>query len=149
MKDWLCSLLRKRSSKNGRDADMSSDKLDSPLSINGLQKTLEMEMHDSLNSNDSQVDLYAQEEGKPLIDKHGDNHNMLKQNRELTTWDIATYGFYIAPIWFITEVRHCHRYCIFLLVLFVIFCCFVHSDHMMWNLSTSTMILLQQMFFCT
>ncbi|RWR75592.1 hypothetical protein CKAN_00398200 [Cinnamomum micranthum f. kanehirae] len=103
MKDWLCSFLRKRSAKNGRDANISSDKIHSPLNINELQKTLEMEMQDSLNRKDSGVDLYSQEEGKPLIEKRRDNDNMLKQNRELTTWEIATYGFCIAPIWFVTE----------------------------------------------
>ncbi|XXG52094.1 hypothetical protein AAC387_Pa03g0497 [Persea americana] len=103
MKDWLCNFLRKRSAKNGRDANNSSDRLHSPLNINELQKTLEMEMQDSLNRKDSGVDLYSQEEGKTLIDKRTDNDNMLKQKRELTSWEIATYGFCIAPIWFVTE----------------------------------------------
>lgn len=109
MKDWLCNFLRKRSAKNGRDANNSSDRLHSPLNINELQKTLEMEMQDSLNRKDSGVDLYSQEEGKTLIDKRTDNDNMLKQKRELTSWEIATYGFCIAPIWFVTEVRYSHR----------------------------------------
>ncbi|KAF8364786.1 hypothetical protein HHK36_033238 [Tetracentron sinense] len=98
IKDWLCNLLRSRSSKSGKNAeivDKSSAGLGSPL---GVQKIFEMELQGSLSRKDNEVDLSTQEEGRPLVSK-----DALKQDRELSTREIATYGFYIAPIWFITE----------------------------------------------
>ncbi|KAF8393139.1 hypothetical protein HHK36_021380 [Tetracentron sinense] len=98
IKDWLCNLLRSRSSKSGKNAeivDKSSAGLGSPL---GVQKIFEMELQGSLSRKDNEVDLSTQEEGRQLVPK-----DALKQDRELSTREIATYGFYIAPIWFITE----------------------------------------------
>ncbi|XP_068642540.1 uncharacterized transporter C405.03c-like [Aristolochia californica] len=103
IKDWLCRLLRKRSSKGGKKAetgDKTSSGLNSPIKLNGMQIVLEMEMHASLNRKDSESDLSAQEEASSFISKDVD---MMKQNKELSTGEIAKYGFYIAPIWFITE----------------------------------------------
>lgn len=94
IKDWLCNLLKRRSSKSGKDAESineSSAAINAPLQ----NKILEME----LTRKDSEADLSFEEEGRPLVNKlKGDGH------RELTTREIATYGFYIAPIWFVTEV---------------------------------------------
>ncbi|XP_077222989.1 eamA-like transporter family isoform X2 [Tasmannia lanceolata] len=105
IKDWFCSSLRKHSSKSGRNAETAnkSSGRDSPLTLNGMQKILEMEMQGSLNRKDSETDLSAQEEENPLISKSKDDMDTLKQNKELTTMEIAKCGFYIAPIWFVTE----------------------------------------------
>uniref|UniRef100_A0A5B6ZIJ8 Uncharacterized protein n=1 Tax=Davidia involucrata TaxID=16924 RepID=A0A5B6ZIJ8_DAVIN len=106
IKDWICNSLRKRASKSGKNTAIdneSSAGLNSPLKYIGAQKIFEMELQGTLNRKDSEEDLSAQEEGKPLILKHKDDPDMLKQDKKLTTRDIATYGFYIAPIWFITE----------------------------------------------
>lgn len=107
IKDWLCNSLRKCSSKNGRvrNADtesLSSDGLDSQK-FNGMQKMVEMEMQGLLARKGSEADLSAQEEGRLLITKSKGELENLKQHRELTTKKIALYGFYIAPVWFITE----------------------------------------------
>ena len=53
---------------------------------------------------DSDANLSAHEEVKPLMAKYNDA-TAIKVEKEHTTREIATYGFYIAPIWFITEVR--------------------------------------------
>ncbi|KAK3043762.1 hypothetical protein RJ639_001958, partial [Escallonia herrerae] len=104
MKDWICNLLRKRSnSKNGTFSNDASSGLSSPLKYIGGQKVYEMEVQASLNRKDSDVDLSNEEEGKPLVLKRRDDADMVKQDKELTTREVATYGFYIAPIWFITE----------------------------------------------
>ncbi|KAG9450254.1 hypothetical protein H6P81_010219 [Aristolochia fimbriata] len=102
IKDWLCSSLRKHSSKGGRNAETgnNSSGLSSPIKFNGTQKVLEMEMHASLNRKDSESDLSAQEEARPFISKDVD---LVKQKKELSTREVAKYGFYIAPIWFVTE----------------------------------------------
>ena len=52
---------------------------------------------------DSDADLSMNEESMPLVTKYNDP-NASKANKQLTTREIAIYGFYIAPIWFLTEV---------------------------------------------
>ncbi|XP_021678216.2 uncharacterized protein LOC110663261 isoform X1 [Hevea brasiliensis] len=55
---------------------------------------------------ESANDLSPQVEGRPLIRRRKDDFNVLKHDKALTRREIATYGFYIAPIWFVTEVMH-------------------------------------------
>ncbi|KAJ4707853.1 EamA-like transporter family [Melia azedarach] len=61
-------------------------------------KIFEMELQGTFTRKDSELDLASQEEGRPLVAK-------LKEDvhKELTGREIATFGFYIAPVWFITE----------------------------------------------
>ncbi|XP_059658181.1 uncharacterized vacuolar membrane protein YML018C [Cornus florida] len=103
IKDWICNSLRKCSGKSAAMGDESSAGLNSPLKYIGGHKIFETELQGNLNRKDSEADLSAQEEGKLLLPNRKDDTDMLKQDKELTTREIATYGFYIAPIWFITE----------------------------------------------
>ncbi|GFZ08335.1 EamA-like transporter family [Actinidia rufa] len=107
IKDWICSIIRKRSCTSGKSAaiadESSSAELSSPLNCIGGHKVFEMELEGTLNKKNSEPDLAAQEEGKPLVPKHKNDAETLKQHKELTTREIAAYGFYIAPIWFVTE----------------------------------------------
>lgn len=106
IKDCICTMIRKRSCKNGRSAAISSGSpagVSSPLKRIGVHKIFELELEGPLNRKDSEVDLSSQEEGMPLVAKHSDDADMLKPNKELTNREVAAYGFYIAPIWFITE----------------------------------------------
>ncbi|KAF7150338.1 hypothetical protein RHSIM_Rhsim02G0203300 [Rhododendron simsii] len=106
IKDCICTMIRKRSCKNGRSAAISSGSpagVSSPLKRIGVHKIFELELEGPLNRKDSEVDLSSQEEGMPLVAKHGDDADMLKPHKELTNREVAAYGFYIAPIWFITE----------------------------------------------
>ncbi|XP_050219057.1 uncharacterized transporter C405.03c [Mercurialis annua] len=101
-KDWIYRILKRRSSNSGIDAgslDEISDGLNSPLS----RKFFEMELQGTLTRKDSEADLSAGEEGKALVPRHKDDLNVLKHVKEVTTRQIAMYGFYIAPIWFVTE----------------------------------------------
>lgn len=109
IKDCICTMIRKRSCKNGRSAAISSGSpagVSSPLKRIGVHKIFELELEGPLNRKDSEVDLSSQEEGMPLVAKHSDDADMLKPNKELTNREVAAYGFYIAPIWFITEVSN-------------------------------------------
>ncbi|KAJ4707852.1 EamA-like transporter family [Melia azedarach] len=97
LKDWLCNLLKRRSSKSGKDAESVNDSsaaINSPM----RHKIFEMELQGTFTRKDSELDLASQEEGRPLVAK-------LKEDvhKELTGREIATFGFYIAPVWFITE----------------------------------------------
>lgn len=104
LKDWFCNFLKRRSSKSSISVESISDLsagLSSTLKFNGGH--YELELQGALTRKDSEIDLSPHAEGRPLVAKHKDDAHNLKQDRELTTREIATYGFYIAPIWFITE----------------------------------------------
>uniref|UniRef100_A0A1D1Y053 Putative vacuolar membrane protein YML018C n=2 Tax=Anthurium amnicola TaxID=1678845 RepID=A0A1D1Y053_9ARAE len=106
LKDWLCNVFRKCSSKNGKNveyAEKSSGTLDSPLKYNGTQQMLEMQSQVPLTRKDSELDLSSQEEGMPFIPKHKDSMGMMKGKREFTAREVAMYGLYLAPLWFVTE----------------------------------------------
>ncbi|XP_041018903.1 uncharacterized vacuolar membrane protein YML018C [Juglans microcarpa x Juglans regia] len=106
LKDWLCNILKRCSSKSGRNAESLNDfsaGLSSTLKYIGGQKDFELELQGTLTRKDSEADLSPHAEASPLVAKHKDDAHILKQDRELTTKEIATYGFYIAPIWFVTE----------------------------------------------
>ena len=101
LKDWLCNLLKRRSSKGGKSAESSGEF--SPLKYNGGH--YELEVQGTLTRKDSEADLSPHAEGKPLVSRHKDDLHGIKQEKNLTTKEVARYGFYIAPIWFLTEVR--------------------------------------------
>ncbi|KAL5559759.1 hypothetical protein UlMin_035970 [Ulmus minor] len=101
LKDWLCSLLSRHSSKGGKDVesiDEFSGEFNSPLKY--IQ---ELELQGTLTRKDSEASLSPHAEGRPLVPRHKDDINVLKHDRKLTTREVAMCGFYIAPIWFITE----------------------------------------------
>ncbi|XP_028799075.1 uncharacterized vacuolar membrane protein YML018C isoform X2 [Neltuma alba] len=103
IKDWLCNLLS-HSYKRGNNAetvDKSFSRSSSPLKGIGTQKHSELELG-SINRKDSDLDLSNLAEGEPLVAKY-DDANVLNAEKELTTRQIAFYGFSIAPLWFITE----------------------------------------------
>ncbi|KAE9609251.1 putative EamA domain-containing protein [Lupinus albus] len=105
IKDWFCNFLKRRSSKSDKNAvsvDEFSVSISSPLNGDGAQKDFELELG-SVIRKDSNLDLSALAELKPLVAKYNNNSNVLKTERQLTGKEIATYGFYIAPIWFMTE----------------------------------------------
>ncbi|KAJ7958795.1 EamA-like transporter family [Quillaja saponaria] len=105
IKDWLSNLIKHRSSKSGENTestDESSARSISPLKYTGGQKNLELELKGILTRKDSDADLSPHAEGIPLVSVLKDDQ-VLKVDKELTAREIATYGFYIAPLWFITE----------------------------------------------
>lgn len=105
IKDWIYSILKRRAAKSGQPInDGTCPGFGSPLTYIGAQKIFEIEIPGSLSRKDSDIDLSEQEEGKPLVPKQGDDARNILPEKEITTKEIAAYGFYIAPLWFITEV---------------------------------------------
>lgn len=106
IKDWMCNMLRKHSSKGGKflkSANQSSP-TNSLAKSKEMQKMLQIESHSPLNRKESDIDLSVQEgEENPFILKIKDDFDGQKESVELTTRDIVRYGFYLAPIWFVTE----------------------------------------------
>ncbi|BFG18922.1 hypothetical protein CerSpe_051960 [Prunus speciosa] len=106
IKDWLCNLLKRRSSKSGKNAESMNEfsaGFSFPLKHNGGQKDFELEIHGSLTRKDSDADLSPCAEAIPLVSKYKDDLTVPKHDKEVTARQIATYGFYIAPLWFFTE----------------------------------------------
>ncbi|KAK6927541.1 EamA domain, partial [Dillenia turbinata] len=106
LKDWICNSLKSCSSKPGKSVESlkeSSTGQGSPGKYIGGQKIFEMELPVSFSRKDSEDEFSIHEEEKPIFPKGKGVTEIPKQERELTTKEIAKYGFYIAPIWFITE----------------------------------------------
>lgn len=89
IKDCVYSYLKKRTSRSSKSISTE----------NGAIKMFEIEIQGSINRKDSEGDISAQEEEMLLVPA-----DTVKQSKELTGREVATYGFYIAPIWFVTEV---------------------------------------------
>lgn len=107
VKDWICHWLRRRSGKNGKSLGINDDSCvgkESPLKYIGSQKVLQMDIQGPLGRKDSEIDLSAEEEGRPLVAKVKDGADNGKQGKEISTRQIAIYGCSLAPIWFMTEV---------------------------------------------
>lgn len=110
LKDWLCRYLeRRRSSKSNKVpalTDESSGEIGSPL----RHKIIEMGLQGTITKKDSEEDFSSHEEDvRPLIGKGKEETQTLKHGKEITTKQIAMYGLYLAPIWFVTEVCFlCH-----------------------------------------
>lgn len=102
VKDLIYTLIRKRSARNGTKAQSPAAR-NSPLVYIGGSTIFELEVEGSLNRKDSDHDISNQEEGNLLIPKSKNDIAPLKQENALSTREVATYGFCIAPIWFVTE----------------------------------------------
>ncbi|XP_010437949.1 PREDICTED: uncharacterized vacuolar membrane protein YML018C isoform X1 [Camelina sativa] len=105
LKDWFCRYLDRRSSKTNKVPSLtdgsSSVELGSPL----RHKIIEMGLQGTMTKKDSEEHLSSHEEDeRPLIGGRGkDEVQTLKQGKAITTKQIAMYGLYLAPIWFVTE----------------------------------------------
>lgn len=88
----------------------------------GVHSTLEIEDQLRLGNVGSRVDIYS-EDVKPLLPECAKEIDMLNEDRNVTTKEIAKFGFYIAPLWFATEVRP------FRIVSVIFSCSFLHVRH--------------------
>ncbi|KAJ8534955.1 hypothetical protein K7X08_016683 [Anisodus acutangulus] len=105
LKDWICDLLKRRASRTDKSTGTGNElymRHSSPLK-HTVQKVLEIEILKSMDRKDSEENLSAKEEGRPIVAKCNGNSDDLKNGKEITTWQIARYGFFLAPLWFITE----------------------------------------------
>ncbi|XP_015083283.1 uncharacterized vacuolar membrane protein YML018C isoform X2 [Solanum pennellii] len=103
LKDRICDFLKRRPSRTDKNTGNESYmRHNSPLK-HTVQKVFEIEIQKSMDRKDSGENISAEEEGKPLVAKCNGNSDDLKNGKEITTWQIARYGFFLAPLWFITE----------------------------------------------
>lgn len=105
LKDFICNLLRRNSgsSRSSKVMTKSSFRGSSPLKNGEFQKMLEMESQKTVVINYTNVDLPVLEETKPLICGINECDDDVLKEQELSTKEIAMYGLYLCPIWFVTE----------------------------------------------
>lgn len=101
LKDWFCNLVKRHTSKSGKNAESFSETC--ALKHSGGETNLDVELQGSFTRKDSDADFSTHAEESPLVPGIKDDPYTSKQERELTNKEIAAYGFYIAPIWFVTE----------------------------------------------
>ncbi|WMV41691.1 hypothetical protein MTR67_035076 [Solanum verrucosum] len=104
LKDWICNFLKRRPSRTDKNTGNESYMRHSSPLKHTVQKVFEIEIQKSMDGKDSEENISAEGEGKPLVAKCNGNSDDLKNGKEMTTWQIARYGFFLAPLWFITEV---------------------------------------------
>lgn len=103
LKDWMCDFLKRRPGRTDKNTGNESYMRQSSPLKHTVQKVFEIEIQKSMDRKDSEENISAEEEGKPLVAKCNGNSDDLKNGKERTTWQIARYGFFLAPLWFITE----------------------------------------------
>ncbi|CAN4076759.1 unnamed protein product [Withania somnifera] len=103
LKDWICDLLKRRPRRTDKNTGNESYMRHSSPLKRTVQKVFEIEIQKSMDRKDSEENISAEEEGRPLVAKCNGNSDDLKNGEEITTWQIARYGFFLAPLWFITE----------------------------------------------
>ncbi|KAI8023906.1 Solute carrier family 35 member F5 [Camellia lanceoleosa] len=110
IKDWLIKNFKCWSNKiNTNDAEIPGkplDELEASEDGNKLKQTLEIENHVSIAIKEIGRDIYYCHEIKPLVVlqcKEDELGMKKKEEREVTAWDIAAFGFFLAPIWFVSE----------------------------------------------
>ncbi|KAG8043721.1 hypothetical protein GUJ93_ZPchr0458g22794 [Zizania palustris] len=105
LKDFICNLLRRYSSSSRASKVMNKSSFGgiAPLKNGEFQKMLEMESQKTLVINYTDVDLPVIEEAKPFICGINECDDDVLKEQELSTKEIAMYGLYLCPIWFVTE----------------------------------------------
>ncbi|KAJ4801938.1 Solute carrier family 35 member F5 [Rhynchospora pubera] len=97
LKDWICSNVMKKKPAN-------TDGIPEIINKPAQKVILEMESLSPLSKKDSSIDISSikDEESVALI-RYTSGSEFLKEKLPVSTMEIAKYGFYLAPIWFVTE----------------------------------------------
>uniref|UniRef100_A0ACD5UUE9 Uncharacterized protein n=1 Tax=Avena sativa TaxID=4498 RepID=A0ACD5UUE9_AVESA len=105
LKDFIYKLLTRNSgsSRASKIASKSSFGGSAPLKNGEFQKMLEMESQKTVVIDFTDVSLPVLEEKKPLICGIGEFDGDVLKEQQLSIKEIAIYGLYLCPIWFVTE----------------------------------------------
>jgi solute carrier family 35 protein F5 len=98
LKDFIYNSIRRHSGSTGASKITSKSSFggSAPLK-NGELKMLEMESQKT-------IVIPVVEETKPLIYGITEINDGALKEKQLSTKEIATYGLYLCPLWFVTEV---------------------------------------------
>ncbi|XAR56060.1 hypothetical protein NMG60_11036361 [Bertholletia excelsa] len=106
IKDCLFKILRRWFSRISSDTEASEEilaKSDPAEKVNMLQCPFDIEHQLSVIAIKEITSGLYSSEVKPLVVEIKEDVKLQKEAREITTWDMATFGFYLAPIWFLSE----------------------------------------------
>ncbi|OEL29694.1 putative vacuolar membrane protein YML018C [Dichanthelium oligosanthes] len=104
LKDIIYNSMRRHSGNTSASkvTTKSSFGGSAPLKNGEFQKMLEMESQKTIVIDYSDVNIPVVEETKPLFYEITETNGILKE-QQLSTKEIATYGLYLCPLWFVTE----------------------------------------------
>ncbi|XP_062147513.1 uncharacterized transporter C405.03c-like isoform X3 [Alnus glutinosa] len=100
LKDWLLEFMR--CNDGAETVDESSAEPDSPVKHDAGHTTFEIEQQEPLGNGNSCLDIYS-EDIDPLVSECTNNMDTVKEDKNITTMEMAKFGFCIAPLWFFTE----------------------------------------------
>ncbi|GLT72078.1 hypothetical protein SLA2020_440410 [Shorea laevis] len=100
LKDWLLEFMRCHD--DAETVDESFAEPNSPVKHDVGHTTFEIEHQESLGNGNSCLDIYS-EDVDPLVSDCRNNKDIVKEDINITTLEIAKFGFCIAPLWFFTE----------------------------------------------
>lgn len=105
LKDFIYYSMKRHSGTTSASkvASKSSFGGSAPLTNGDCQKMLEMESQKTIVIEYSAVDIPVLEDTKPLIYGIAEMNDGVLKERQLSTKEIATYGLYLCPLWFVTE----------------------------------------------
>ncbi|KAJ1273043.1 hypothetical protein BS78_06G257400 [Paspalum vaginatum] len=105
LKDFIYNSIRRHSGTTSASkvATKSSFGGSAPLTNGECQKMVEMESQKTIVIDFSDVDIPVLQETKPLIFGIAEINDGVLKERQLSTREIATYGLYLCPLWFVTE----------------------------------------------
>lgn len=105
LKDYIYNSMRRHSGNTSalKIASKSSFGGSAPLKNGEFQKVLEMESQKTIVINCTEVSIPVVEETKPLIYGITEMNDGVLKDKQLSTKEIATYGLYLCPLWFVTE----------------------------------------------
>lgn len=104
-KDWLLEFMGCHDWKSGNDAEIineSAAEPDAPVKHDTGCSTFEIEHQEPSGNGSSCLDIYS-EDAELLVSEPKNNMDIVEEERNITTKEIAKFGFYIAPLWFFTE----------------------------------------------
>ncbi|TKW06927.1 hypothetical protein SEVIR_7G273200v4 [Setaria viridis] len=98
LKDFIYNSMRRHSGNTGASKITSKSSFggSAPLKNGEFQKMLEMESQKT-------IVIPVVEETKPLIYGITEINDGILKEKQLSTKEIATYGLYLCPLWFVTE----------------------------------------------
>uniref|UniRef100_K3Y828 EamA domain-containing protein n=1 Tax=Setaria italica TaxID=4555 RepID=K3Y828_SETIT len=98
LKDFIYNSMRQHSGNTGASKITSKSSFggSAPLKNGEFQKMLEMESQKT-------IVIPVVEETKPLIYGITEINDGILKEKQLSTKEIATYGLYLCPLWFVTE----------------------------------------------
>lgn len=108
LKDYICDHIQRRSHLKHKSSNLNGIRMSSlpgsPMRSAGVHKTSDLELEKLIFKKENGGDVTDPESAHPFALK-ASSLQALKDSAVLTTWEIAKMSLFMAPLWFVTEVR--------------------------------------------